>query len=328
MRRGLLLLAALPVLLAANGKIPELVLPIACKIGQNCFIQHYVDVDPSPGARDYHCGARTYDKHDGIDFRIRSMAQQRAGVEVLSAAAGSVINVRDGMPDISVRIAGKTSVAGKECGNGVLIRHPGGAETQYCHLARGSVRVKHGETVRTGTPLGRVGMSGDAEFPHLHFIVREHGQAVDPFAYLARPGQCGGGQSLWATSAELAQSYMAGEVINTGFAAGPVTMEAVQDQGDVQQPQPTRQSPVLVAFVQSIGLEAGDVQVLTLMGPDGAILAENKAEPLERNKAQWVMYIGKKRGPGAWPAGHYVARYQLFRVNRLVIVRRFGISLN
>ena len=57
----------------------ELELPIACEIGQTCFIQNYVDHDPSMGARDYMCRQQTYDKHDGTDFRLPSVAWKRTG---------------------------------------------------------------------------------------------------------------------------------------------------------------------------------------------------------------------------------------------------------
>ena len=328
MKRGLIFLAALPLLLAADGGIPELALPLACKIGQSCVIQHYVDDDPGPGVRDYHCGARTYDKHDGIDFRIRSMVQQRAGVKVLAAADGTVRNIRDGMADVSVRVAGKESVAGKECGNGVVIRHGEGVETQYCHMARGSIVVKPGQAVKAGTPLGNVGMSGDAEFPHLHFIIRRGSQALDPFAYGAKPGQCDGGRSLWAPSAGLAHVYQAGEVLNAGFATGPVMMAAAQERGEDQQPRPSRDAPALVAFVMAIGLEGGDVTRMSITAPDGSTLVENAADPLDHNKAQWLSFVGKKQPATGWPLGRYTAHYQVLRGGKVAIDRRFAIALN
>ncbi len=77
----------------------ELGLPIACEVGQTCFIQNYVDHDPSAGARDYMCGHETSDGHDGTDFRLPSVAQEQAAVVVLAAADGQVLRTRDGMPD-------------------------------------------------------------------------------------------------------------------------------------------------------------------------------------------------------------------------------------
>jgi murein DD-endopeptidase MepM/ murein hydrolase activator NlpD len=37
--------------------------------------------------------------------------------------------------------------ANREYGNGVVIRHIDGFETQYCHLAKGSITVKSGDLV-------------------------------------------------------------------------------------------------------------------------------------------------------------------------------------
>jgi murein DD-endopeptidase MepM/ murein hydrolase activator NlpD len=48
----------------------------------------------------------------------------------------------------------------------------------YAHLSRVEVRV--GERVGAGFEVGRVGSTGDATGPHLHFEVRIRGAAVDP----------------------------------------------------------------------------------------------------------------------------------------------------
>lgn len=323
----LLPLAALPFLLGAGGDAPGLILPIACKLGQNCAIQNYVDLDPSPAASDYRCGSRTYDKHNGVDFRLQSMAQQRRGVAVLAAADGTVLRGRDGVADISVREAGKDAVANMECGNGVVIRHAGGLETQYCHMAKGSIAVKPGQQVKAGTPIGKVGISGNSEYPHLHFTVRKDGAVAEPFGAGAKAGQCGGGRSLWSASAGLGSAYKAGEVLVTGFSTGPMTMAAAQENGAVQMPRPNRAGPALVAFVQSIGLKGGDVQRLTLSGPDGSTIVDNRAEPLDRDKAQTILFTGKKRPAAGWAAGRYVARYVVLRGGKAVIDRRFDIEL-
>jgi len=322
----LLTVTTVPLLLGAGGAAPRLLLPIACKIGQSCAIQNYVDVDPSPAAADYRCGGRTYDKHGGIDFRLTSMAQLRRGVAVLAAADGTVLRARDGVPDLSVREAGKGAVANIECGNGVVIGHAGGLETQYCHMARGSIAVKPGQQIKAGAPIGRVGLSGNTEYPHLHFAVRKDGAQVEPFAAGATPGQCGGGQSLWSPAAGLDKAYRAGEVLNAGFATGPVTMAAVQENGAGQVPRPSRAGPALVAFVQAIGLKGGDVQRLTLTGPDGAVIGDNRGQPLDRDKAQTIFFAGRKRPAAGWPAGRYTADYTVMRDGKAVIEKRFTLQ--
>jgi len=62
----------------------------------------------------------------------------------------------------------------------VVIQHPDKAETLYGHLSR--IYVKLGQYVsRERTLLGRVGSSGLATGPHLHFEVRDpKGNPVDP----------------------------------------------------------------------------------------------------------------------------------------------------
>jgi murein DD-endopeptidase MepM/ murein hydrolase activator NlpD len=185
MKVTLLALAATAVLApaaATQAAPPRLSLPLACSLGKTCEIQHYVDRDPGPGTRDYRCGPQTYDGHNGIDIRLMDMAAQRRGVNVLAAAAGRVARLRDGVAERVVGQPGAADVNTQECGNGVVIDHGDGWETQYCHMARGSVVVKVGQQVAAGAPLGRVGLSGKTEFPHLHLTVRHGAQVVDPFA--------------------------------------------------------------------------------------------------------------------------------------------------
>ncbi|MGY3145616.1 hypothetical protein ACVWYQ_002615 [Bradyrhizobium sp. USDA 3397] len=156
--------------------------PVACDLGRTCFIQNYVDHDPSDKTLDFRCGRRTYDGHDGTDIRLPDLDVQRTGVAVVAAASGRVAHTRDGMDDVSVKVAGKAAVAGRECGNGAVVEHGNGWSTQYCHMAKGSLRVKPGDSVSAGQTLGLVGLSGNTELPHLHFTVRQSRAVVDPFA--------------------------------------------------------------------------------------------------------------------------------------------------
>jgi hypothetical protein len=64
----------------------------------------------------------------------------------------------------------------------------------YAHLAAGSVAVRTGQLVGAGRLIGRVGMTGRASSPHLHFEVRvpedpgtrwENARVVDPMAFVA-----------------------------------------------------------------------------------------------------------------------------------------------
>jgi Peptidase family M23 len=302
--------------------------PIACLPADGCLVQNYLDHDPSPGARDYKCGSLTYDGHDGTDFRLPTMAVMRAGVAVLAAADGRVSRVRDGEPDVKMT-PDNPPAQGRECGNGLVISHRDGWETQYCHMAQGSLRVKPGDAVVAGQALGRVGLSGKTEFPHLHLTVRQHGKAVDPFAF-EPTAECGSGTSLWdptlgPTLGPLL-AYRVGQVLNFGFSGEPVTMEGIES-GSAGAAPPSREAPALVAFVRAVGLQAGDVQRMTLHAPNGDLLADSTPAPLDRPKAQYMMFVGKKRTVPQWPSGTYTATYTVKRGAEIAIEKRFDLVL-
>ncbi len=302
-------------------------LPIDCEFGKTCFIQQYFDHDPGPGAKDYRCGPMSYDDHDGVDLRVPTLAAQKKGVAVLAAAAGTVRGARDGMEDVNVAIAGSDSVKGRECGNGVVIAHAGGWETQYCHMAKGSVRVRTGQQLGAGATLGLVGMSGNAEFPHLHFSVRHNGDKIDPFAADAAPNACGG-KSLWSREAAAALSYHSLELINFGFVPQALTMADVESgHADELSSQLAVGSPALIAFVRAIGLKGGDVQILTLRGPDGQTIATSETPAVPRDRAQQLLAIGKRRAANEWPRGTYEAEYDVRRDGAPFFSRRFSLTL-
>jgi hypothetical protein len=303
---------------------PSLAFPLACEPGRTCEIQHYVDRDPGPATKDYRCGLQTYDKHNGIDIRVPDMAAQRQGVAVLAAAPGRVARLRDGVADISVRAAGAPSVANTECGNGVVIDHGGGWETQYCHMAKGSIGVKVGDTVAAGAPIGRVGLSGNTEFPHLHIVVRQNGRVVDPFAPDAAAA-CGRAQtSLWKPEVAAKLAYRAGAVLNVGFTSAQFTMEQLEAGG---LPRATNAAPMLLAYGRGLALLPGDEVELELKGPDGAVLAKTRGKPLANWRAQDLVYVGKRRPASGWPAGVYVADYRVWRQGKVALSRRFQTRL-
>lgn len=314
-----LVVAALP----ARAEPPSLSLPIDCRLGVDCEIQNHVDLDPGPGARDHQCGSRTYQGHTGVDFRLPDLVRQRQGVAVFAAADGRVLRVRDGVADVSVRSTGTDAVQGLECGNGVVIGHPEGFETRYCHLAKGSIAVRPGDEVKAGATLGRVGLSGRTEYPHLHFSVHQGASVVDPFAYGAPQGACRAGRSLWRPELRESIAYKQRAVLNTGFAARPLDMAAIEERPEA----PTAQAPALLAYARGIGLKTGDVQVLTLKAPDGAVLATNTAEPLSRDQAQNMLFAGVRRPAEGWPQGRYVGEYVVRNGGRVVLSRSFELAL-
>lgn len=312
---------------AVAAGVPRLAFPVACDIGKSCEVQNFVDRDSGPGAKDYRCGSQTYQDHGGIDIRLHDMEAQAAGVNVLAAASGRVARLRDGVADISVKAPGAPPLAGQDCGNGVVIDHGDGWETQYCHLARGSVMVKQGDQVGAGQPIARIGLSGNTEYPHLHLTVRKAGLMVDPFAPDMATGACavgGAGDGLWTPQAAKVMVYKPGALLNAGFAAAPLTMETIEA-GHINAPM--LHAPMLVAYVRAINLQGGDIQKLVIKTPDGAVLTEATQPALERAKAQYMFFTGKRTPAGGWKPGTYVATYSVQRDGTVVITQAFTVTL-
>lgn len=142
----------------------------------------YVDVDPKFNTEfvghfeDYQGNTiTTRDFHNGLDFGIANFAAQDAGLEVLAAAAGTVIEIREGDFDR------QTALFNGDLGNYVFIDHGNGWVTQYWHLRRDTITVAVNDEVVAGQVLGLVGSSGNSGGPHLHFEVQHNHSPVEPF---------------------------------------------------------------------------------------------------------------------------------------------------
>ena len=97
--------------------------------------------------------------HSGIDIP----ADQ--GAVILAAADGTVTEVG----------------FDRERGNYLVLDHGGGLTTLYAHCR--NVDVKEGDMVKAGEMVGAVGSTGMSTGPHLHFEVRQDGEAQNPVVY-------------------------------------------------------------------------------------------------------------------------------------------------
>lgn len=292
-----------------------LALPVDCTLGETCYIQQYVDHDPGPGTRDFTCGGLSYDGHKGTDFGLPTHAAMARGVNVLAAAPGIVGGIRDGMED---RLFAGEDLGGRDCGNGVVLRHADGWESQYCHLQKGSVQVRSGQVVEAGAVLGRVGLSGRTQFPHLHLSLRHEGAVVDPFAPDGAEA-CGSDRTLWITRL----NYTPGGLLDIGFAPGVPDFDAVQA-GTADRIPPDRHS-ALVGFALAFGGQKGDVVEIAIDGPAGEVITTNIE--IDRAQASFFRAAGRKRQAEGWPAGDYVLTVRFLRDGAVVDSRFERIEL-
>ncbi|MEO7156364.1 MAG: peptidoglycan DD-metalloendopeptidase family protein [Vicinamibacterales bacterium] len=94
--------------------------------------------------------------HNGVDYHAPS------GAPVASVAPGVVT------------MAGWTAGGGRT----VKLRHPNGYETEYLHLS--SISTRAGARISQGDLVGRVGATGLATGPHLHYGMKRDGRYVNP----------------------------------------------------------------------------------------------------------------------------------------------------
>lgn len=270
-------------------------LPLDCTPGEDCWIVHYVDMDSTTEAKDNHCGALTYDDHKGTDIAIRNRAAMARGVSVIAAADGVVVGTRNDMADrLYDPDDPDPAIDSRECGNGVRLRHEEGLFSQYCHMAQGSIRVRAGESVRRGDPLGQVGLSGKTQFPHLHFNVSRNGIVIDPFTGLVKGSGCDTppATSLWTGTARAALAYRPVKIYHAGFADRVPPIQDIRN-GLFTPLRLTAPPEVLVLWAEFYGIEPGDRLTFIIQDPSGKELHRHQVQ-LEKRAIRYYAYTGKR----------------------------------
>jgi murein DD-endopeptidase MepM/ murein hydrolase activator NlpD len=115
---------------------------------------------PARGQLTSRFGWRRWRHHDGIDIAAPY------GSPIYAARPGRVV------------FAGWYYAYGRA----VIVDHGNGVQTLYGHASK--LLVRTGETVSQGQLIARVGASGRATGPHVHFEVRVNGRAVNPMKYM------------------------------------------------------------------------------------------------------------------------------------------------
>jgi len=129
----------------------DFAMPVEGRISTEFGLQRYVN-----GRFDY--------RHRGVDIACPE------GTPVRAAAHGVV-----SLADDSFVLHGKT----------VILDHGQGVSSLYLHMS--AIEVAPGEPVQRGQIIGRVGSTGVATGPHLHYAVYAHHEAVDPLFWAELP---------------------------------------------------------------------------------------------------------------------------------------------
>jgi|GEM_PF-812448 len=110
-------------------------------------------------------GVRRHPVHKQMRFHGGIDVKARAGMPVKATAKGWVVQV------------------GFDPALGAFVRlqHAFGFETVYGHLQ--GYCVKPGQFVELNQEIGKVGKTGISTGPHLHYVIKKNGSAIDPFDF-------------------------------------------------------------------------------------------------------------------------------------------------
>lgn len=115
-------------------------------------------VDQAPNGRFSH---QDEENRDAVDFALAE------GTLVMAAREGTVMQVQDGF-----QTNGQDRQRDGGRANFIRVLHSDGSMGLYAHLQAGGMRVRPGQAVQAGQPLGLSGNSGFSTAPHLHFVVQ------------------------------------------------------------------------------------------------------------------------------------------------------------
>jgi hypothetical protein len=302
-----------------NAFALDLLMPVSCDYGNDCIISNYFDHDKRVGFfTDFSCAKLSTDGHKSTDIRLMNIAQMKDGVNVLAPDSGVVRQVRDGIRDVSVDVAGVESVRGSECGNGVVIEHKRGYKTEYCHLKKDSVAVKADDKVEKGQLIGQVGMSGLSAYPYLQFTVLLNGKPIDPFTgadpvtgNTMIPCESVDIYPLWDKKSEKKLKYISTKLLSSGFSDSVPNMLSARD-GKLNKVKAKNDIKLLVYWFEIFGVLAGDELKLSIVAPNGSVLA-SEVRKIAENKNTLFQFLGQNLEGESWPQGIYKGKIELHR---------------
>lgn len=292
-------------------------MPIDCEYGKDCYIQNYVDINRSASNQDYKCGFLTYDQHKGTDFRVNDIAELLKGVNVLAAADGIVEAARIDQGDFKFIENKLDEIKGKECGNGIVIKHADGYSSQYCHMLKNSITVKVGDKVTTGQKIGLVGMSGNTEFPHLHITFRKNGNLIEPFTGII-PGNsynCNDSNQtlnpIWNDETNSKLSYIDTAILNF-HSTDKVPNKFLARSGKYKENKLDSNSSKVILWADIMGVKQNDKIKFDINDLDNKNLFTFE-KTIDKKYVLYFIYAGKKLEKLNLNKGTYKAKLSVYR---------------
>jgi hypothetical protein len=188
-------------------------------------------------------------------------------------------------------------------------------------MRNGSVTVKTGDKVERGDVLGKVGLSGKTQFPHVHISVRKGKDVVDPFSPDGRTSCDDDGRpTLWDDPTIL---YQAGGVLQVGFDQKVPDYNQVK-RGTAGLDIAGRDIPALVLYAFGFGAREGDELAFEIS--DGDEVFFEHSYTFEKSKAQWMQAGGRKNRRNVY-AIPYTGTVRLIRDGKVVSTKTATIEI-
>ena len=237
------------------------------------------------------------------------------------------MQTRDGVEDKLVKTKQEAAAISRiGCGNAVFMDNGDGYHTRYCHMRSGSIAVRSGDKVKRGQQIGLIGSSGLAQFPHVEIAVTKDRKPIDPLTGQSLDAGCLSDSAKAAPLFSKQDAALLGkgeaQMLGIGIAGDKVEYSSLVENGPPTAA--TAASPFHVGWAWVINLHQGDRVQVKLIGPDGAVIADQTTEPMNAPKATYSAFAGKR---GAPPSGDYQVYAAVIRDGKPVLEKTEKIAV-
>ncbi len=288
----------------------ELGFPVLCNYEENCWIVNYPD---NGSIQDYKGGKITYKNNKGVDIAVKTVSDLKNGIPVISAQDGEVVFVRNDVPDNYPLGPENASEEPPFYGNAVVIEHNNGWKTAYFHLKKGSIRVKPGDFAGKGKKIARMGLSGNTNFPCLHFAVIYDKSYFDPFSglELANKEKLKQYKPFWSASVKETLKYREVIIPNIGVSQEEPSLFSIKE-GKYEDIEIMNDTPELFFWVRGFHFIPNDLIKINLINPEQKLVLDSQFR-IKSNKIEQVVSFKKPKEDQTWVPGIYMMKIEFYR---------------
>mgnify|MGYP003385809337 FL=1 len=287
--------------------------PLVCEPGRTCWILNYPDIDADPAkAQDYSCGPSAAEGDSFLRIGLADATAIPLDMMVLAAQGGVVKDANDGISDRVIASRKQLAAGSLNCGNGIVIDHGMGLQSAYCHLRKGSIKVKKGDRVMKGQVIASAGQSGLATWPQLGFAILKSGYMVDPVTGNTSAEGCGFKERPIIALPPEFMSYQPAAIVSMGFSISPADREAIALGGAPRFATINREERTINLWAMVLGIHTGDEVDIRIRDPRGRTF-QNQNFVADKDYDRLPVNVGRDRGYVGWRQGTYVGEVKVTR---------------